>query len=58
MRQQIELNNAIITFLNETKNGKYANVEKDIIETPRSTQSRDEYVFEEEEMPVFFSMSN
>ncbi|MCM1536799.1 MAG: hypothetical protein NC254_00175 [bacterium] len=56
--KQFEVNNAVITFISETKAGKYANIDSSIIEVPRNTLSRDEYVFEDEEMPVLFSMSN
>lgn len=58
MKQEIEINNAIITFLSDVKAGKYANVEKGMIELPRNSYSRDEYVFEDEGIPVFYSMSN
>lgn len=58
MKRQVEVNNAIITFLNDVKIGKYANIEKDIIEVPRNSISRDEYIFEDEDIPVFYSMSN
>lgn len=58
MERQIEVNNAIITFLNDVKKGKYANIEGDIIEVPRNNFSRDEYIFEDEDIPVFYSMSN
>ncbi|MCM1121431.1 MAG: hypothetical protein NC416_02490 [Eubacterium sp.] len=58
MKQQIEVDHAVITFLDDVKTGKYANIEKDIIELPRNSLSRDEYVFEEEDIPVFYSMSN
>lgn len=58
MKRQVEVNNAIITFLNDVKVGKYANIEKDIIEVPRNSISRDEYIFEDEDTPVFYSMSN
>lgn len=58
MKQYADTTNTIITFIKDTKDGKYADIENGIIEVPRSTLSRDEYVFEEEEMSVFFSMSN
>lgn len=58
MKRQVEVNNAIITFLNDVKIGKYVNIEKDIIEVPRNSISRDEYIFEDEDIPVFYSMSN
>ena len=58
MKQQVVVDNALITFLNDVKIGKYANVEKDIIEMPRNDFSRDEYIFDDEEIPVFYSMSN
>lgn len=56
--KQLETNDAVITFIGETKAGKYANIDSSIIEVPRNMLSRDEYVFENEEMPVLFSMSN
>lgn len=59
MEQYTEPSNTIIKFIKETKEGKYAIIEKNAIEIPRNTLSRDEYVFDEkEEMSVFFSMSN
>lgn len=58
MKRQVEVDNAIITFLNDVKIGKYANVEEDIVEVPRNNFSRDEYIFEDEDIPVFYSMSN
>ena len=58
MKRQIEVDNAIITFLSDVKKGKYADIEKDVVELPRNSLSRDEYVFEDEKIPVFFSMSN
>lgn len=51
------LDDVMITFLKETKDGKYAIVNENIIEVPRNTVSRDEYVYDEE-VPTFFSMSN
>lgn len=51
------LDDVMITFLKETKDGKYAVVNENIIEVPRNTVSRDEYVYDEE-VPTFFSMSN
>lgn len=53
----MDISGAMITFLHETKEGKYAVVNTDVIEVPRNTISRDEYVFDDE-MPMFYSMSN
>lgn len=58
MKRQVQVNNAIITFLDDVKIGKYADIGKDIIEVPRNSISRDEYIFEDEDTPVFYSMSN
>lgn len=58
MKRQVKINNAIVTFLNDVKIGKYADIEKDIVEIPRNNISRDEYVFENEDISVFYSMSN
>lgn len=58
MRRQIEGSNAIITFLNDVKVGKYVSIDKDIIDIPRNNLSRDEYIFDDECTPVFYSMSN
>lgn len=47
----------IFTFLKDTKDGKYAIINPNIIETPRVMTSRNEYLFDED-MPVLFSVSN
>ena len=52
-----ELNDAMITFLHETKEGKYVSVPVDMVEMPRNPISRDEY-FYEEDIPMFYSISN
>lgn len=49
--------NTILTFLEETKEGKYAEISKKVIEVPRTSTSRDEYVYGEEQV-IFYSMSN
>lgn len=49
--------NAVFTFLQDTKDGKYAEIDKHIIEVPRSLMNRNEYVFDQE-MPVLFSITN
>ncbi|SDA78965.1 hypothetical protein SAMN02910368_02751 [Lachnospiraceae bacterium G11] len=48
---------AILTFLQETKDGKYAEVDANVIEIPRQDESRNEYFFEED-MPVLFNVTN
>lgn len=58
MGNQIEVSNTVITFLSDVKAGKYAVIEKGIIEMPRNELSRDEYIFEEGEMSVLYGMSN
>lgn len=52
-----EKNNAIFSFLQETKDGLYSEIDKNVVETPRIVFSRGEFVFEEE-MPVLFSITN
>lgn len=58
MKQQIEVSNAVISFISDTKKGKYSEINNEIIDIPRNTLSRDEYVFNNEDMPVYFSMTN
>lgn len=58
MGKQIEVSNTILTFLGDVKAGKYAVIEKEMIEVPRNELSRDEYIFEEGEMAVLYGMSN
>lgn len=58
MEQRIESENAVLTFISDTKKGKYAEIDKNIVELPRNTISRDEFFFEEETLPVYFSITN
>ena len=46
----------VIKFLKETKDGFYVEIDKNLIETPRTVFSRDEFVFDEE-MPLLYSLS-
>ena len=48
---------AVFTFLQDTKDGKYAEIDRNIIEVPRFLMTRNDYVFDQE-MPVLFSMTN
>ena len=48
---------AVFTFLKDTKEGKYAEIDSNIVEIPRILTSRDEFLFEEE-IPVLFSVTN
>lgn len=48
---------AIFTFLKDTKEGKYAEIDANVIEIPRILASRDEFLLEEE-VPVLFSVTN
>ena len=48
---------AVFTFLKDTKEGKYAEIDPNIVEIPRILTSRDEFLFEEE-IPVLFSVTN
>lgn len=58
MKKNIELENAVLTFISNTKEGKYSRIDGNLIETPRVTISRDEYLFEEDSKPVYFSITN
>lgn len=49
--------NVVLTFLRDTKDGKYAEVDTNMIEVPRIITSRDEYLFGDE-IPVYFSITN
>ena len=46
-------NEAIFTFLKETKDGKYSEIDINIIDTPRITALRDDYLVDEEYMALF-----
>ena len=46
----------VIKFLKETKNGLYAEINENMIETSRIIFSRDEFVFDKE-MPLLYSLS-
>ena len=48
---------AMFTFLKDTKDGKYAEIDPNIIEIPRILTSRDEFLAEEE-IPVLYSVTN
>ena len=48
---------AVLTFLKDTKDGKYAEIDPNIVETPRITTSRNEFLIDEE-MPILFSITN
>ena len=48
---------AVLTFLKETKEGKYAKIDQNIVETPRITASRNDFLIDEE-MPILFSITN
>lgn len=53
-KQRIE---PLFTFIQDTKAGKYIEINSNIIETPRIMISRDEYLVDEE-LPVLFSVAN
>lgn len=48
---------AVFTFIKDTKEGKYAEIDPNIIEIPRTLTSRDEF-FAEEKIPVLYSVTN
>ena len=48
---------AVFTFLKDTKDGKYAKIDPNIVETPRIMTSRNEFLIDEE-MPILFSVTN
>ena len=49
---------AVLTFLQRTKDGEYVEIDHNIVEIPRNSSTRDEYVFADKELSVYFSMSN
>ncbi len=48
---------AVFTFLKNTKEGRYAEIDPSIVEIPRILTSRNDYLFEED-IPVLFSVTN
>lgn len=58
MEQKKEMDNAVLTFINDTKNGKYSYIDDNVVEVPRVFSSRDEYVTDGSTMPVYFSITN
>lgn len=46
----------VIKFLKETKEGTYTEIDKNLIETPRTIFSRDEFVFDDD-ATLLYSMS-
>ena len=47
----------MLKFLTEIKNGKYVEINTHLVEIPRNSSVRDDYVFDDE-MPLLYSMSN
>lgn len=47
----------VLTFLKGTKDGRYAKIDPNIVETPRSMTSRNEFLIDEE-MPILFDIIN
>ena len=48
---------AVLTFLKDTKDGKYVKIDPNIVETPRIMTSRNHFLIDEE-MPILFSITN
>lgn len=48
---------AVLTFLKDTKDGKYAKIDPNIVETPRIMASRNDFLIDEE-MPILFNLTN
>lgn len=48
---------AVLTFLKDTKDGKYVEIDKNIVETPRIMTSRNEFLIDED-IPILFSITN
>lgn len=48
---------AVFTFIKDTKEGKYVEINPNIIDIPRNLNTRDEFLVEEE-IPVLFSITN
>lgn len=47
----------MFTFLKDTKDGKYAEIDSNIVEIPRILASRNEFLFDED-VNVLFSVTN
>ncbi len=48
---------AVFTFLKDTKEGKFAEIDSTIVETPRISITRDDFLLEEE-IPILYSVTN
>ena len=58
MKQEKEIKfEAVLTFLKDTKDGKYAEIDPKIVETPRILTSRNDFLIDEE-MPILFNLTN
>ncbi|MBO7449186.1 MAG: hypothetical protein J6U54_02355 [Clostridiales bacterium] len=54
---KLDKTEAVVTFLKDTKEGKYAMLEPAIVEIPRTSTSRDDYL-EEDEITILYSVTN